>query len=283
MSAEQASVLCLWDQIGLPHEDKKQISGPVIPCIGFDVDPNGMTVTMIPAKRESLIEACELFVTSGRRSLRDFQRLAGHINWALNVFPRMRPALSALYAKTTGKSRTFASIRINNDIRCELAWFTAHVKNFSGFHFFKSVVWSQHDTGHTTMVAYTDASSKGLGVWFPGEHVGYQCPLPLNAPKDAIFFFEALAICSAILLARSFRKTTCMIVYTDNTNTFDIFNSLAAKPVYNRILMSLIDMLIKDGIDLRVYHILGKDNLIADLLSWYKNRLATLLSPSLQQ
>jgi len=57
MPAEQASVLCLWDQIGLPHEDKKQISGPVIPCIGFDVDPNGMTVTMIPVKRESLIEA----------------------------------------------------------------------------------------------------------------------------------------------------------------------------------------------------------------------------------
>jgi len=281
MPAEQASVLCLWDEIGLPHEDAKQIAGSVIPCIGFDVDPNRMTVTMIPAKRESLIDACELFVTAGRRPLRDFQRLTGHINWALNVYPRMRPALSALYAKIAGKSRAFASIRVNNDIRRELAWFTTHIKAFNGIHFLKSVVWSPHDTAHTTMVAYTDASSKGIGVWFPGEHVGYQCPLPLNAPKDAIFFFEALAVCSAILLARSFRKTTRLIVYTDNTNTFDIFTSLAAKPVYNRILMSSIDMLIEDEIDLRVFHIPGKDNLIADPLSRYKNRLATLLSPGL--
>ena len=131
------------------------------------------------------------------------------------------------------------------------------------------------------MVAYTDASSKGLGIWFPGEHVSYQCPLPLNAPKDAIFFFEALSVCSAILLVRSFRKMTQLIVYTDNTNTFNIFTSLAAKPIYNKILLSSIDMLVKDKIDLRVYHILGKDNLIADPLSWYKNRLATLLSPGL--
>ena len=56
------------------------------------------------------------------------------------------------------------------------------------------------------MVVYTDASSKGLGVWFLGEHVSYQCPLPLNAPKDAIFYFKALAVCSTILLARSFQK-----------------------------------------------------------------------------
>ena len=193
----------------------------------------------------------------------------------------MRPALSAIYAKISGKCQTFASIRINNDVHRKLAWFTAHIKASDGIHFLKSVVWSPHDRGHTTMVAYSDASSKGLGIWFPGEHVGYQCPLPLNAPKDAIFFFEALATCSAILLARSFRKTTRLIVYTDNTNTFDIFTSLSAKPVYNRILTASIDMLLEDEVDLHVFHIPGKDNIIADVLSRYKNNLATLLSPNL--
>jgi hypothetical protein len=131
------------------------------------------------------------------------------------------------------------------------------------------------------MVAYTDASSKGIGVWFLGEHVSYQCSLPVDASKDAIFFFKALAVCSAILLAQSFHKTTQLILYTDNTNTFDIFTSLAAKPVYNRILMSSINMLIEDQIDLQVYHIFGKDNIIADPLSQYKNELARLLSPGL--
>ena len=180
-----------------------------------------------------------------------------------------------------GKSRTFASICINNDIRCELTWFTNHIKHSDGVHLLKSMVWSPSDTGHTTMVAYTDASSKGLGVWFPGKHVGYQCPLPPNAPKDAIFYFEALAVCSAILLARSFQKTSRLIIYTDSTNTFDIFTSLATKPVYNRILKCSIDMLLEDELDLHIFHIPGHDNLIVDPLSQYKNRLATILSPGL--
>ena len=73
MPTEQSSILLLWDKISLPHKNSKQIMGPIIPCIGFDVDPNKMTITMIPAKCESLIEACNLFVSSGRHSLWDFQ------------------------------------------------------------------------------------------------------------------------------------------------------------------------------------------------------------------
>src|ERR1700722_18213622 len=62
MPADQVKKLRLWDEIGLPHDDSKQISGPIIPCIGFDVDLNLMMVTMIPSKCESFIDACELFV-----------------------------------------------------------------------------------------------------------------------------------------------------------------------------------------------------------------------------
>ena len=76
-------------------------------------------------------------------------------------------------------------------------------------------------------------------------------------------------------------KTSHLIVYTDSMNTFDIFTSLAAKPVYNRILMCSIDMLLENELDLCVFHIPGHDNLITDPLSRYKNRLATILSPGL--
>ena len=69
MPSERVVILQLWDKIGLPHKNNKQILGPIIPCIGFDVDPNLMMVTMIPTKRELLLKACQLFVTPGRWSL----------------------------------------------------------------------------------------------------------------------------------------------------------------------------------------------------------------------
>ena len=40
-------------------------------------------------------------------------------------------------------------------------------------------------------------------------------------------------------------------------------------------------MLLEVEVDLRVFHIPGQDNIIADALSRYKNNLATLLSPNL--
>ena len=37
-------LLQLWDFIGLLHEECKQVYGPELPIIGFDVDPNLMRV-----------------------------------------------------------------------------------------------------------------------------------------------------------------------------------------------------------------------------------------------
>jgi hypothetical protein len=202
MPTAQVSLLHLWDEINLPHDEEKQVLGPVLTCIGFDIDPNAMTITMSPDRRQALIETCEQFIkVSALRSLHNFQSLQGHINWALNVYPKLCPALSASYTKTVGKSKPNALIRVNNDMRRELGWFIACIRESDGVHFIKSVEWSPTDGGDTTMVAYVDASGVRMGVWFLGEHVGYQCPLPTDALKDVIFFFEALAVCSAVHLS----------------------------------------------------------------------------------
>ena len=57
------------------------------------------------------------FATGKRRSLNDFQSIAGHINWSLAVFPLLNPSLSAVYAKMANKTRPMASIRVNNTVR----------------------------------------------------------------------------------------------------------------------------------------------------------------------
>jgi hypothetical protein len=43
---KQAQLLCLWDKLGIPHEEHKQEWGTSLTVIGFHVDPNRMTVSM---------------------------------------------------------------------------------------------------------------------------------------------------------------------------------------------------------------------------------------------
>jgi hypothetical protein len=120
-------------------------------------------------------------------------------------------------------------------------------------------------------------------VWSLDEpSFGFQCGLPPGLPMGTIFFAEALAVCSVV---HSLPDTDPMphrvAIYTDNSNTVDIFNSLRASAPYNRILMSAVDVLITHNIDLHVYHVPGHENVIADALSRFHNDVALRVAPGL--
>ena len=46
LPTEQWKLVSLWDELGIPHENRKQERGAPLTIIGFEVDPNAMTVTM---------------------------------------------------------------------------------------------------------------------------------------------------------------------------------------------------------------------------------------------
>ena len=276
-------LLRLWDAIGLPHEERKQIFGLELPIIGFDVDPNAMRVQMSDESRLLLIQSIIDFAQRGsRRALRDFQRLAGHLNWALNVYPMLRPGLSALYAKTAGKLHSRAQLWINRDVVRELLWIADHLRTSNGVFFLKSVSWSYRQLPPSTFRAYTDASGSGLAYWFPDLHLGFQAELPRSAPTGTIFYFEALAVTSAILDAsRCIPPDGRLAVFSDNLNTVSMFNSLAALPPYNRLLLLAVDALLRAQIDFRVFFVPGEENFVADALSRGRNDDAIAESPGL--
>jgi hypothetical protein len=277
-------LLRLWDAIGLPHEEKKQVFGLELPIIGFDVDPNLMRARMSDDSRTRLIQELVDFAQRGtRRSLRDFQRLAGWLNWALNVYPLLRPGLSALYAKTAGKLVSKALIWVNRDVVRELLWVVAHLQSAEGVFFFKSESWSYAHLRDDVLKVYTDASGNGMAFWVPSLNVGYQSPLPGSAPTGTIFYFEALAVTAALMFSTSLLKPNQRVaIFTDNLNTVSMFNSLAALPPYNWLLMAAVDVLISSQVDFRVFFIPGVDNVVADHLSRWQNEDASLASPGLQ-
>ena len=73
MLSDQVHLLQLWDEIGLLHEESKQISGLSIPIIGFEVDPNALTVTMADARKSALVSTCTAFTVRGaHKTLQEF-------------------------------------------------------------------------------------------------------------------------------------------------------------------------------------------------------------------
>lgn len=144
------------------------------------------------------------------------------------------------------------------------------------------MVWRNDDLDQLTLMVHVDVSAQGLGIWFLSEKKGFQCRLPIAVPTKAIFFFEYLAVCCAVHIAVQFPQITRLLIATDNTNTFDIFASLSAQPIYNPILMSTINVLLRHNLALRVFYIPGPQNIVADALSRYKNDLAMKLVSGLQ-
>jgi hypothetical protein len=55
MPTSQATLLNLWDKLGVPHKDKKQVSGKTFTIIGIEVDTNNLTLTLPPDSKSDLI------------------------------------------------------------------------------------------------------------------------------------------------------------------------------------------------------------------------------------
>ena len=120
-------------------------------------------------------------------------------------------------------------------------------------------------------------------VWltrFPELALGFQCRIPAESQTNHIFYYEALAVTCALL--DNCHNLPRVIVYSDNQNTVDIWHSLKAIAPYNQLLILAIDRMIAQNADVRVLHVPGISNTVADALSRFNNELALQLSPTLQ-
>jgi hypothetical protein len=78
---KQAKLLLLWDELGIPHDENKQLSGSVLKIIGFEVDANEMTFTMPAEEKEELIAYITSFSDGVWFPLKEWQHLSGWLNW----------------------------------------------------------------------------------------------------------------------------------------------------------------------------------------------------------
>lgn len=110
-----------------------------------------------------------------------------------------------------------------------------------------------------------------MGFYIPQLHLGFCAPAVDSGEEEFIFFHEALCVLSALTwVDQTFREPQRIVIYTDNSNSVDIFNTLAASPRLNPILISACDISLASFHDFKVLFIPGYQNTIADALSRFE-------------
>jgi hypothetical protein len=286
LPSPQTRLLTLWDDLGIPHQERKQIHGASIPVIGIQVNPNTMTYTLPSESQAKLIGELEMWVTKGKHTVRRWQHMAGWINWCLNVYPLLRPALCNVYNKLRFKSNPSGSVWVNNAVRDDLSWALSKIRSSPGRHLLESTIWTVEDA---TFTIFCDACPAGMGFWYPALNLGFYARTPeddlegLLSHDGTIFYFEALCVVCALRDACQFTTDASgrFVIYTDNFNTVDIFASLSALPAYNVLIREAMNLIYDKKHNLRVLHVRGEENTVADALSRANFDLALQLQPDL--
>lgn len=218
---------------------------------------------------------------SNRFSMREMQILAGWMNWALNVFPLLRPALCNVYGRMRTRRNTTGRIKVTRAMSDDLDWARRHIETSDGVLLLHSRDWDIDDP--TVITIYTDACLTGLGIFIPDSNLGFWCDIDYELPSDWIYYRELWGVVTAIHYAAEHLDLDDdrVVIFTDNTNVVDAFNTLAVEPIYNPMLRFAVDLLIKTQSQLRVLYVPGPENEVADALSRSDFDRLDRLSPGL--
>ncbi|KAF8994780.1 hypothetical protein BDQ17DRAFT_1251355, partial [Cyathus striatus] len=123
-----------------------------------------------------------------------------------------------------------------------------------------------------------------IGVWDKLIHIGYFYEFPPDVKNTDIYPFEVLAVVSGLAtLPDQILPTRTVIIFLDNENTIALFNSLRApNKQLNTLLKIAVNLLLKENYQLRVLHVAGSDNTVADALSRRNFSRAMTIDPYLK-
>ena len=152
-------------------------------------------------------------------------------------------------------------IQLTDDFHRDLNWFLKFLPTFNGVSFFK------HISIQATIEL--DACLQGLGAVCNNQI--YAIKIPPNFQNYTIVHLEMLNELVAVRLWRYYWKQKSILIKCDNQAVVSVLTSGRTQ---DRILAAiarniLLELAVCD-IKLKVIHVLGKDNPIADLLSrWF--------------
>ena len=120
--AKQTRLLKLWDELGIPHDEEKQLSGPCLPILGYEVDANAMTVKVPDEKKSKVVRLLRNCAHKGKSyTLKDMQSVAGSVNATLCLYPDLRSGLRGLFDEMAGKEGPSTKLTVTKSVARSLS------------------------------------------------------------------------------------------------------------------------------------------------------------------
>jgi len=263
VSMHHFSDLCL--DLGVPLAKNKTV-GPttVLQFLGLEIDSINRRIRMCEILREKLIKIKEC----KKATLRDFQSLAGSLNFCSRAIPVARAFIRRFYDVMATVSKPHHFIRVSKSLKEDINMWLVFLDSFNGYCKFPERDWFND----TDLNLFTDSAGVrfGCAAYLDPHWCHFNWPTSWESSDLArdITCLELIPIVLAFLIWLSQLSGKKIILHTDNKALVSVLNKKTSKSkrVMHFLRPFLLHAMLHD-IQFRAVHIDGVRNGISDALS----------------
>ena len=272
-----AHMLSLCNRIGAPIKTEK-VEGPTtcITFLGIVLDTITMEASISSERKSSLLSAIRAFSTSKKCTKRELLSIIGKLSFACKVVPAGRIFLRRLIDLSCSVSKLHHHIRITNEARLDLLWWSDFLPSWSG----TSMILESQWTLSSAMQLFTDTSgSRGWGAFWSNHWL--QSEWSLEQAAQDIVWKELYAIVSAVNTWGHLWSRRKILFHCDNSTVVSIWQKGST---HCKEIMTLVRLLYfcaaRYNIHIMITHIAGINNNITDAISRFQMERFRTLAPA---
>ena len=276
-SESTETMLRVCEKLGIPVAlDKLEGPATTITFLGITIDTTLQQLRLPPDKLQEMTLLIKSWLGKHKTTKRDLLSLIGKLSFAAKVVPSGRLFLRRLIELSTTVSKLHHHIHLNVEAREDIIWWNRFFPSWNGVSIFLDPNWK--DTEAITL--FTDASGtlgygNFNGAWFRGDWLPHQKP-----PMRSIKWQGLLAIvCSSLHMGHLLQGQRITVHCDDMAIVLAWSNQSARHPGILHLLRTLFFITAKHGLIVRLVHLPGKLNFIADALSRNQLSLFSALAP----
>ncbi|XP_066928822.1 uncharacterized protein [Clytia hemisphaerica] len=243
-------------------EDKLEGPTQVITYLGIEIDSLSFTIRLPSDKLTRLRELVSVWLGKRKCVKRELLSLIGSLSFACKVVRPGRIFLRRLIDLSTTVTKLHHHIDIPSSVRLDLEMWSQFLISWNGTSFLPDPPITAE-----SISLFTDASFKGLGVYFQGQWISHAWPFDLN-DLTHIAVLELFAVFAALSTFGDSLVNQQIIIFTDNESIISVWSSGSSKDTQiMAIIRELFFLTTRLNLSVRFQHVPGVKNVFADLLS----------------